>query len=62
MVGKNNETKRRIRIIDEASSNHEGEDTIDSDGVEELIKPDTDKMRTVQDRARNCACIGRICE
>ena len=42
MAGKNNETKRKIRIIDEESSNHEGEDTTDSDGVEELIKPDTD--------------------
>ena len=51
MVGKNNETKRKIRIIDEESSNHEGKDTIDSDGVEELIKPDTDRMRTVQDLA-----------
>lgn len=44
MAGKNNETKRKIRIIDEESSNHEGEDTIDNDGVEELIKPDTDTV------------------
>lgn len=51
MVGKNNETKRKIRTIDEESSNHEGEDTIDSDSVEELIKPDTDKTRRVQDLA-----------
>lgn len=51
MVGKTNETKRKIRIIDEESSNHEGEDTVDSDGVEELIKPDRDNMRTVQDLA-----------
>lgn len=51
MVGKNNETKRKIRTIDEESSNHEEEDTIDSDSVEELIKPDTDKMRRVQDLA-----------
>ena len=59
MAGKNNETKRKIRIIDEESSNHEGEDTIDNDGVEELIKPDTDKMRTVQDLS-SCTSIAKV--
>ena len=59
MAGKNNETKRKIRIIDEESSNHEGEDTIDSDGAEELIKPDTDKMRTVQDLS-SCTSSAKV--
>ena len=59
MAGKNNETKRKIRIIDEESSNHEGEDTTDSDGVEELIKPDTDNMRTVQDLS-SCTSSAKV--
>ena len=59
MAGKNNETKRKIRIIDEESSNHEGEDTTDSDGVEELIKPDTDKMRAVQDLS-SCTSSAKV--
>ena len=59
IAGKNNETKRKIRIIDEESSNHEGEDTTDSDGVEELIKPDTDNMRTVQDLS-SCTSSAKV--
>ena len=42
MAGKNNETKRKIRIIDE-----------DTD------KPDTDKMRTVQDLS-SCTSIAKV--